>query len=109
MVFNTALSGIQASTRDLEVIGNNIANSATIGFKGSRAEFADIYSSSAYGSGSNAVGGGVKLSRVHQSFATGTLSTSNNTLDLAVNGSGFFILSDQGAKIYTRVRAIQVE
>ncbi|HAT1596308.1 TPA: flagellar hook protein FlgE [Legionella pneumophila] len=102
MVFNTALSGIQASTRDLEVIGNNIANSATIGFKGSRAEFADIYSSSAYGSGGNAVGGGVKLSRVHQSFATGTLSTSNNTLDLAVNGSGFFILSDQGARIYTR-------
>jgi len=102
MVFNTALSGIQAASKDLDVIGNNIANSATIGFKGSRAEFADIYTYNAYGTGSMAIGGGVRLSRVHQSFATGNLTPTNNTLDLAVNGSGFFILNDQGAKVYTR-------
>jgi len=102
MVFNAALSGIQASTKDLDVIGNNIANSATIGFKGSRAEFNDIYTNGGYGTGSLAVGGGVRLSRVHQSFATGNLTSTNNTLDLAVNGSGFFILNDQGAKVYTR-------
>lgn len=102
MVFNTALSGLQASSRDLDVIGNNIANSATVGFKGSRAEFADIYTHNAYGTGNTAVGGGVRLSRVHQSFATGNLSATNNTLDLAINGSGFFVLSDQGANVYTR-------
>jgi flagellar hook protein FlgE len=109
MVFNTALSGIQASTKDLEVIGNNIANSATVGFKGSRAEFADIYSYSAYGTGSNSVGGGVQLSRVHQSFSTGTLNPTNNTLDLAVNGSGFFILSDQGAMVYSRAGQFKLD
>ena len=109
MVFNTALSGIQASTKDLDVIGNNIANSATVGFKGARAEFADIYTYSAYGTGSSSVGSGVKLSRVHQSFATGTLSPTNNTLDLAVNGSGFFILSDQGAKVYTRAGQFKLD
>lgn len=109
MVFNTALSGIQASSKDLEVIGNNIANSATVGFKSSRAEFADIYSYSAYGTGSNAVGGGVKLSRVHQSFSTGTLNPTNNTLDLAVNGSGFFILSDQGARVYSRAGQFKLD
>lgn len=102
MVFNTALSGIQASTKDLDVIGNNIANSATVGFKGSRAEFSDIYSYNAYGTGQTAVGNGVRLSRVHQSFASGTLTPTNNVLDLAVNGSGFFMLSDQGARVYTR-------
>lgn len=109
MVFNTALSGIQASTKDLDVIGNNIANSATIGFKGSRAEFADIYTYSAYGTGSTSVGGGVRLSRVHQTFATGTLSATNNTLDLAVDGSGFFILSDQGSKVYTRAGQFKLD
>lgn len=110
MVFNTALSGIQAATKDLEVIGNNIANSGTIGFKGSRSEFSDIYTSAAYGAGSNAVGGGVRLSRVHQSFETGTLSPTNNTLDLAVSdGSGFFILSDNGAKVYTRAGQFKLD
>lgn len=107
MVFNTALSGIQASTKDLDVIGNNIANSATIGFKGSRAEFADVFTAS--GSSRTSVGNGVMLSRVHQSFATGALSPSNNTLDLAVNGSGFFILSDQGSKVYTRAGEFKLD
>lgn len=109
MVFNAALSGIQASSKDLDVIGNNIANSATIGFKNSRAEFADIYTNGSYGTGSNAVGGGVRLSRVHQSFATGNITSTNNTLDLAVNGSGFFILSDQGAKVYSRAGQFKLD
>ncbi len=68
MVFNTALSGIQSSSKDLEVIGNNIANASTVGFKGSRSEFADIYTSNA--NSSTSVGGGVKISRVSQNFAT---------------------------------------
>jgi flagellar hook protein FlgE len=102
MVFNTALSGIQAASKALDVTGNNIANSATVGFKGSRAEFADVYNYNAYGVSRTAVGGGVSLSRVSQSFATGDIYGTNNALDLAINGSGFFIMNDQGAKSYTR-------
>lgn len=109
MVFETALSGIQASTKDLDVIGNNIANSATVGFKSSRAEFADIYTYGAYGTGNGAIGNGVKVSRVHQSFNTGNLVASSNTLDLAINGAGFFILSDQGAKVYTRAGQFKLD
>lgn len=109
MVFNTAISGIQAATKDLEVTGNNIANSSTIGFKNSRAEFADVYGHSNYGIGTNAVGGGVRLSRIHQSFASGNITATNNTLDLAINGTGFFILSDQGAKTYTRAGQFKLD
>jgi flagellar hook protein FlgE len=106
MVFNTALSGIQSSSKDLEIIGNNIANSTTIGFKGSRAEFADIFTQN----GSNSsVGGGVRMSRVHQSFATGNLTPTNNTLDLAIGGNGFFILSDQGATVYSRAGQFKLD
>lgn len=102
MVFNTALSGIQAASNALDVTGNNIANSSTVGFKGSRAEFADVYSYNTYSVGQTAIGGGVRLSRVGQSFATGNIYGTNNTLDLAINGSGFFIMSDNGTKSYTR-------
>lgn len=109
MTFTTAVSGINAASKDLDVIGNNIANAATVGFKGSRAEFADIYTYNAYGTGNNAVGGGVRLSRVHQSFATGVLTPTNNVLDLAVNGSGFFILNNQGAKNYTRAGEFKLD
>lgn len=102
MSFNTALSGIQAASSALDVTGNNIANAATVGFKGSRAEFADIYNYNAYGVSRTAIGGGVSLARVNQSFATGDIYGTNKTLDLAINGSGFFIMNDNGAKAYTR-------
>jgi flagellar hook protein FlgE len=103
MSFNTALSGIQAASSALDVTGNNIANSSTVGFKSSRAEFADVYNYNAFGgTGSTSIGGGVSLSRVSQSFSTGNIYGSKNTLDLAINGSGFFILNNQGAKSYTR-------
>lgn len=102
MGFNAALSGIQASSKHLDVIGNNIANSATVGFKGSRAEFSDIYTYGNYNSGTVNVGGGVRLSRVHQTFSTGQISPTTNTLDLAIQGSGFFVLDSQGAKVYSR-------
>lgn len=109
MVFNTALSGIQAASTDLDVIGNNIANSATVGFKGSRAEFEDIYTYSSYGTGNNSVGGGVALSRIHQIFSSGQLSPTNNTLDLGIKGNGFFVVSDQGSKAYTRAGQFKLD
>ncbi|PWY55616.1 flagellar hook protein FlgE [Legionella qingyii] len=113
MTFDAALSGLQAATSNLDVIGNNIANSSTIGFKGSRANFGDIYAFGGYGSfgsGSTSIGGGVMLTEVQQSFASGNLTNSTNSLDLAVNGSGFFILNNPGGgALYTRAGQFKLD
>ena len=98
MTFNTALSGLSAASSDLRITGNNIANASTIGFKAARAEFADVYASSLLGSGSNQIGNGVKLANVAQQFDQGTISFTNNSLDLALDGNGFFVMSDNGAR-----------
>jgi len=108
MVFGTALSGLLSATKDLEVIGNNIANSGTIGFKRSRAQFADVYAAGGFGSGTNAVGSGSRLSRVQQNFAQGNLSFTNEALDMAISGAGFFVLSDSGARLYSRAGAFSL-
>jgi flagellar hook protein FlgE len=102
MPFNTALSGLKAASSDLKIIGNNIANASTIGFKESRAEFSDVYSSSLLGSGTTSIGSGVKLENVAQQFEQGTIGFTSNSLDVAIDGQGFFILSDDGATSYTR-------
>ncbi len=109
MTFNTALSGLSAASADLQITGNNIANASTVGFKASRAQFADVYASTLLGSGSNQIGTGVKLANVAQLFDQGTISFTNNSLDLSVDGSGFFILSDQGARAYTRAGMFGVD
>ena len=101
MSFNTALSGIQAASSDLSIIGNNIANAATTGFKSSRAEFADVYAS-LLGASDTTIGSGVRLQNTAQQFAQGNISFTNNALDLAISGSGFFQLSAGGAMSYTR-------
>lgn len=109
MSFNTALSGLSAASSDLRITGNNIANASTVGFKASRAEFADVYASSLLGTGSNQIGAGVKLANVAQRFDQGTISFTNNSLDLAIDGNGFFVLSDQGARTYSRAGAFSVD
>ena len=109
MGFDTAVSGIKAATADLGVIGNNIANSSTSGFKTSRAEFADVYATSLLGAGGNVIGRGVTLASVTQEFTQGNISFTNNALDLAVSGNGFFILSDSGSNVYTRSGSFQVD
>lgn len=101
MAFNTALSGIQAASSDLGIIGNNIANSVTTGFKSSRAEFADVYASSVLSTG-KAIGQGVRVQNVAQQFAQGNIAFTDNPLDLAVSGQGFFQLEDNGSAVYTR-------
>lgn len=106
MTFNAALTGLRAASKDLEVSGNNIANASTVGFKESRAEFADVYASTALGSGSNAVGNGVRVANIAQQFSQGSISFTDNSLDLAVNGGGFFVLSDSGTQTFTRAGAI---
>lgn len=102
MSFNIGLSGMKAASKDLSVTGNNIANAGTVGFKSSRAEFADVYASSALGGGGNRPGSGVLLSDISQSFQQGNISYTDNPLDLAINGSGFFQVSNNGALSYTR-------
>lgn len=102
MSFNTAISGLNAASTELNVLGNNIANASTNGFKSSRAEFADVYPVSNFGVGSNTVGAGVKVDSVTQQFTQGNVNFTNNALDLAINGDGFFRLSDNGAINYSR-------
>lgn len=108
MAFNTALSGIQASSSDLSLIGNNIANSSTTGFKESRAEFADVYAS-LLGASDTTVGSGVRMQKVSQQFAQGNIAFTNNSLDLAISGNGFFQLDVDGSRAYTRAGNFSVD
>jgi len=102
MAFNTALSGIHAANADLNVTSHNIANVNTVGFKQSRAEFADIFQSTSYGLAQNAIGSGVRLANVAQQFSQGNLNPTGRSLDLGISGDGFFTLSLNGARVYSR-------
>lgn len=102
MSFNVALSGLAAANKDLAVTGNNIANVATTGFKGSRAEFADVYSASILGTGGKVAGAGVRTAAISQQFTQGNINHTGNSLDLAINGNGFFAIKAQGQMMYTR-------
>lgn len=93
MSFNIALSGLAAAQKDLDTTANNIANVNTTGFKESRAEFADVYATSIFSSGRTKVGDGVTTSTVAQQFNQGSLQFTNNSLDLAITGEGFFALT----------------
>ena len=108
MGFNTALSGIQAASSDLGIIGNNIANSATTGFKSSRAEFADVYASS-NAAASTAIGQGVRMQAAAQQFSQGGINFTDNPLDMAVSGEGFFQLEANGSQIYSRAGAFKLD
>lgn len=111
MSFNTALSGLSASSTDLSVIGNNIANANTTGFKYSRTEFADLYSASLRTYSGARVGTGVKVASVVQQFNQGTANTTDQSLDLAISGDGFFRVNDEGNlnPLYTRNGAFHLD
>ncbi len=109
MPFRIALSGLNAASSDLKVTGNNIANASTNGFKSSRAEFADVYATSLGGVSNTAIGGGVRLAGVAQQFAQGNIEFTNNSLDLAISGEGFFVLDDGGSNVYSRAGAYSVD
>lgn len=104
MSFNVALSGLKAANTDLNVTGNNIANVATTGYKGSRAEFTDLYLQSLYGSGNKTVGSGV-MSGVTQLMHQGNITSTDQGLDMAIDGSGFFVVNNGGTTYYTRAGA----
>ncbi|WP_300733389.1 flagellar hook protein FlgE [Pseudomonas sp.] len=109
MSFNIGLSGLSAASKQLDVTGNNIANVATTGFKSSRAEFADVYSASKLGVGSRTVGSGVNLANVSQNYGQGAVNNTGNLLDMAIEGSGFFVLSDNGSLSYTRAGTFKTD
>ncbi|MDN3919813.1 flagellar hook protein FlgE [Roseateles violae] len=103
MSFQQGLSGLNASSKSLDVIGNNIANASTYGAKSARAEFADVYAGALNGAGASQVGIGVSLQTVAQQFTQGNITTTESPMDLAINGGGFFQVSDgKNPAMYTR-------
>ena len=114
MGFSTALSGLNAAANNLSVTGNNIANANTTGFKKSRSEFADVYASSFGGVSKTQPGSGVRVTEVAQQFSQGNIEYTENTLDLAISGNGFFSLLTENREgleptIFTRSGAFQVD
>jgi flagellar hook protein FlgE len=102
MGFQQGLSGLNGAAKNLDVIGHNIANTSTVGFKASQAQFADVYATSLYGVGGLEVGIGTKVADVAQAFTQGNVSATGSTLDLAITGEGFFQLSKDGVTTYSR-------
>ena len=110
MSFQQGLSGLNATSKNLEVIGNNIANANTFGAKASRAEFSDVYANALNGAGSNAIGIGTQLAAVSQLFTQGNVTSTNGPMDLAINGAGFFQVSDgQNPALYSRNGQFKVD
>ena len=104
MGFQQGISGLNAASKNLDVIGHNIANSGTVGFKSSRAEFSDIVANSMAGfSNTKTAGFGVEVAAISQQFSQGGMNMTGNGLDVAINGSGFFKLQlPDGSAAYTR-------
>ena len=110
MSFQQGLSGLNASSKNLEIIGNNIANANTFGTKVSRAEFSDVYAAALNGAGSNSVGIGTSMAAVAQQFTQGAITTSDNPMDLAINGAGFFQITDGKSPVqYSRNGQFKVD
>ncbi|MEG0718416.1 MAG: flagellar hook protein FlgE [Comamonas sp.] len=108
MGFHHGLSGLNASSKNLDVIGHNIANSNTVGFKSSRAEFNEMVASAMGASSSNNTGIGVSVAAVSQQFTQGVITPSANGLDMAINGDGFFVVQTGTGIAYTRNGAFQL-
>lgn len=102
MGFYHGLSGLNASSKNLDVIGHNIANSNTTGFKSSRAEFNEMVASAMGASSGNNAGIGVSVAAVSQQFSQGVITPTKNGLDMAINGDGFFVVNTSSGTAYTR-------
>lgn len=105
MSFNIGLSALNAAQQEISVTGNNIANSGTNGFKAAKTVFGDVYAASVLGGGGTQSGSGVTLQEIKQSFTQGNISFTQNTLDLAINGEGFFVLKGESGIAYSRAGA----
>src|SRR5437870_3476006 len=102
MSFQQGLSGLNAAARNLDVIGNNVANANTAGFKQSEILFADVYANSIATSGAAAIGIGTAVAAVQPDFVQGNINVTSNPLDMAINGTGLFRLDANGAVSYSR-------
>lgn len=110
MSFQQALSGLNATSKNLDVIGNNIANASTYGFKNSRAEFADMYANSLGSASGSTTGIGVNVAAVAQQFTQGNITATENPMDIAINGAGFFQVTDgSGPPLYSRNGQFKVD
>ena len=100
---NTGVSGLNATGQELSVIGNNISNVNTIGYKGSSISFGDVLDQTISGlSGSSQLGLGVAVNSVTPQLTQGSLETTSNPLDVAINGQGFFMVKNNNVTNYTR-------
>jgi len=109
MGFQQGLSGLSISSKSLDAISNNVSNAGTVGFKQSAAQFSDVFSASLSGGGSNQVGVGASVEKMAQLFTQGNITSSNNTLDLAISGQGFFRMSNHGDVTYSRNGQFQTD
>lgn len=110
MAFQQGLSGLNAASQSLDVIGNNVANSSTVGFKQSQAQFADVYANSLNGVSGNQAGIGVSVSNIAQQFTQGNIQQSSNPLDMAISGGGFFRIIGGNSQVeYSRNGQFQVD
>lgn len=100
--FGIGVSGLQSSNKNLETIGNNVANASTVGFKKSRVEFADVYAKAGIATGGVQGGQGVAISDITQTFAGGGVTYTQRSLDMKIDGSGFYVINDNGQDVYTR-------
>src|SRR5574343_1429 len=102
MAFQQALSGLNAASKAIDATSHNIANSSTVGYKSSVAHFGDVYAACRAGAGASQIGIGVNLSAIQQQFTQGNITSTNNPLDISINGAGFFQMDQNGATTYTR-------
>jgi flagellar hook protein FlgE len=102
MGFQSGLSGLNTAQKNLDVIGNNVANASVVGFKSSQAQFADVFATSLTGGGASPIGIGTKVAAVAQQFSQGNISVTSNPLDVAINGRGFFRMEQNGSVTYAR-------
>jgi len=109
MGFNQGLSGLNGAARNLDVIGNNIANTSTAGFKMGRAEFADLYATALTGAVGQQIGIGAQVADITQQFTQGNITTTNNPLDLAISNNGFFRMDQNGVINYQRNGQFQLD
>ena len=110
MAFQQGLSGLNAASKNLDVIGHNVANSSTTGFKASRTDFAEMVASAIVTSTGANSGIGVNVAAVSQQFMQGAINATGNGLDLAINGDGFFrVALTDGTQAYTRAGNFQLD
>lgn len=102
MSFQQGLSGLNIAAKNLDAIGNNVANASTVGYKAARAEFADVFANSLAGGAGVQIGIGAQVAAVRQQFSQGNIVTTSNPMDVAINGAGFYRLSTNGTISYAR-------